>query len=73
MRSPALSINGKSDIMEIQVSGDLAYLWSHLSVTISSGSAAPVMRSGHTLTIFRKVGERWLLSRDANMLQRAES
>jgi hypothetical protein len=25
-------------------------------------------RSGHTLTVFRKVGNKWLLSRDANLL-----
>ena len=64
----AMSIDGKSDIKEVHVSGDLAYIWTHLTVSIRSGGSAPVTRAGHTLTIFRKIGERWLLSRDANML-----
>jgi uncharacterized protein (TIGR02246 family) len=64
----AMSVNGKSEINEIQVSGDLAYIWTHLAVTVRAGNAAPITRAGHTLTIFRKIGDRWLLSRDANML-----
>jgi ketosteroid isomerase-like protein len=34
----------------------------------SPGGAAPVVRTGPTLTVFRKEGGRWLLARDANML-----
>ena len=64
----AMSINAKSDIREIHVSGDLAYIWAHLVVNLRSGSAAPITRAGYALTIFRKIGDRWLLSRDANML-----
>jgi uncharacterized protein (TIGR02246 family) len=63
-----MSIKGDSEIREVQVAGDLAYLWSHLTVTIRSAGVAPITRAGQTLTIFRKVGNRWRLSRDANLL-----
>jgi uncharacterized protein (TIGR02246 family) len=64
-----VSFEGVSEVLEIRVEGSLAYMVSHLSVTATSGGGSePIKRAGHTLTIFRKVGRRWLLSRDANML-----
>lgn len=57
------------DIKEIHVEGDIAYMWSHLTVTVTPPRGGePIKRAGHTLTIFRKVGGRWLLARDANLL-----
>ena len=51
-------------IRELYVSGDLAYCWSHLTLTMD-GKA----RAGNILSIFRKVsGGRWVLSRDANFV-----
>ena len=67
--APRPQFDGASDIREIRVIGDHAYLWSELTVTVRPpGGAAPIVRTGHTLTIFRKEGGRWLLARDANML-----
>jgi uncharacterized protein (TIGR02246 family) len=64
-----LSIEGVSDIQEIHVEGSMAYMVSHLSITVRpGGESAPFSKAGHTLTIFRKVGGHWLLSRDANLL-----
>jgi len=63
-------ISAQSEIQEVQVEGDMGYLWQRLSVTIAGAGPEPVTRSGHTLTIFRKVRGRWLLSRDANLLGR---
>jgi uncharacterized protein (TIGR02246 family) len=62
-------INGTSDIREIQVCGDWAYVWTALSVTITprAGGAA-IKRAGHTLSIFKKQNGAWRLHRDANML-----
>ena len=61
--------DGVSDIKEIHVEGTTAYMWSYLSVTVTpSPGAAPFQRTGHTLTVFRKVRGRWLLARDANLL-----
>jgi uncharacterized protein (TIGR02246 family) len=65
-------IDGASDIKEIHVEGNLAYLWSHLTVTVTPPrGGAPIRRAGHTLTVFRKVRGRWLLARDANLLVQA--
>lgn len=61
--------DGISDIKEIYVEGSVGYLWSHLTVTVSPPrGGAPIKRSGHTLTVFRKIEGRWLLARDANLL-----
>lgn len=61
--------DGSSDIQEIQVHGEVAFMWSRLRVVVGPpGGAAQVTRAGHTLTIFRKVGGKWLLARDANLL-----
>jgi uncharacterized protein (TIGR02246 family) len=66
---PKPVVDGVSDIKEIHVEGSLAYLWSHLTVTMTpADGSAPVRREGHTLTILRKVRGQWLLARDANLL-----
>jgi uncharacterized protein (TIGR02246 family) len=62
-------VDGSSDIKEIYVEGSVGYVWAHLAVTVTPpGGGAPITRSGHTLSIFRRVAGRWLLARDANML-----
>src|ERR1044071_9740557 len=62
------SIEGTSDIRELRVLGDWAYLRNFLTVTMTPRqSGKPVTRSGYTLTILRKTPDgRWLLARDAN-------
>jgi len=71
--APAPQIDGNSDIREIHVEGNLAYLWSALTVTVTPTDGSPAMRrEGHTLTIFRKERGRWLLARDANMLVKVQ-
>jgi uncharacterized protein (TIGR02246 family) len=61
--------DGVSDIKEIYVEGSVGYLWSHLTVTVTPPrGGASIKRSGHTLTVFRKIEGRWLLARDANLL-----
>jgi uncharacterized protein (TIGR02246 family) len=62
-------IESTSEIQEIQVAGDWAFMWSKLSVTAtSSDGAPPAERAGHTLTIFERGDGQWLLARDANLL-----
>jgi uncharacterized protein (TIGR02246 family) len=65
-----VSFEGNSDIQEIQVFGDWAYLRSHLEVKVTQPSgAAPILRSGCTLSILRKTpAGQWVMARDANML-----
>jgi uncharacterized protein (TIGR02246 family) len=64
---------GKSEIQEIQVFGDWAWLRTTLTVVITPpGGAQQVTRAGHTLSILKKQNGRWLLARDANMLAKVE-
>jgi uncharacterized protein (TIGR02246 family) len=64
----------RSEIEELHVVGDLAYLRHHLWVTMTPrGGGAPMKRTGYTLTILRKLADgRWVLSRDANMLTHSD-
>jgi uncharacterized protein (TIGR02246 family) len=61
-------IEGRSEIQEVQVMGEWAFMWTKLSVTVTPVGGEAMERRGHTLTVFRKVGGRWLLARDANLL-----
>jgi uncharacterized protein (TIGR02246 family) len=61
--------DGKSEIQEIQVLGDWAYMWTKLTVVFTPPGGAPsVTRAGNTLTILKKQNGSWVLARDANML-----
>jgi uncharacterized protein (TIGR02246 family) len=68
-------LESKSEIQEIQITGDWAYFWSHLSVTMTPKSGgSPMRRAGYTLTILRKKPDgEWLVARDANMLTEQRS
>lgn len=62
-------IEGECDIQEVQVSGDMAFIWTKLHIAVTPpGSSDKSERSGHTLTIFRRMAGKWLLARDANLL-----
>jgi uncharacterized protein (TIGR02246 family) len=65
----APQFDGTSEIQEIQVLGDWAFMWTKLKVVLTPpGGASPMTRAGHTLTILKKDGGKWLLARDANLL-----
>jgi len=67
-----LRIAGSSDIEEIEVVGDWAYLRSFLTVTVALPTGASRIRTGYTLSILRKGTDgRWRLHRDANLLSDA--
>jgi uncharacterized protein (TIGR02246 family) len=62
-------IDGASDIQELCVLGDWAYMRTYITVKTTPPSGAAVVRSGYTLTILRKGRDgRWQISRDANLL-----
>jgi uncharacterized protein (TIGR02246 family) len=62
-------IEGASDIQEIKVLGDWAYLRNHITVRITPPGGATMQRSGYTLTILHKLpAGNWVLVRDANLL-----
>jgi uncharacterized protein (TIGR02246 family) len=65
----ALKFDGTSDIQEIKVVGDWAFMWTRLSVIVTpSDGSPPVERAGHTLTVLNRQNGRWVLARDANLL-----
>jgi uncharacterized protein (TIGR02246 family) len=64
-----LSSTGTSEIQEIKVLGDWAFMWTKLTVVVTPpGGAQPMTRAGHTLSILKKQNGKWVLARDANML-----
>jgi len=69
-----LRVEGASEIKEIEVLGDWAYLRNRLTITMTPvGGEAMLKRSGYTLSILRKEKDgRWLLVRDANLLATTE-
>jgi len=61
--------DGSSEIQEIKILGEWAFMWARLTVIVTPPGGAPSMtRAGHTLTLFKKQGGKWVLARDANML-----
>lgn len=64
------SLDTDCEIQEIQVSENLAYSWTRLSVTMTPVAGGPAnRRSGNTLTVLRKDAEgTWQIFRDANLL-----
>lgn len=68
----APKIDGHSEILELQVAGDWAYMWTRLSVTIEPPGGQPKKRAGHTLTVLHRIDGKWRLARDANLLVNVE-
>jgi uncharacterized protein (TIGR02246 family) len=62
-------IEGSSDIQEIRVLGDWAWMRNYLKVSMTPPQGKPLVRSGYTLTILRKNSAgNWVIARDANLL-----
>ncbi|WP_245493453.1 MULTISPECIES: DUF4440 domain-containing protein [unclassified Mesorhizobium] len=65
-------IDGSSEIVELKLLGDWAYIRNRIDMTAPPPGGEPVRRSGYTLTLLRKEGDgRWRLARDANLLASA--
>ena len=67
-QSTGMKISIRAEINELSVVGDLAYCWLKLAVTVTPDGGAAMQRSGHTIGIYRRQGERWVLARDANLM-----
>lgn len=64
-----IHLEATSEIQEIKVFGDWAYLWNKLTVVITPKTGgAPVKRAGDVLSVLRKQNGAWVMFRDANML-----
>jgi uncharacterized protein (TIGR02246 family) len=66
------SIDGQSEIEEILVFGDWAWMRTRLTVVVTHGGKTS-KRAGHTLSVLKKSGGKWLLARDANLLSPVEA
>jgi uncharacterized protein (TIGR02246 family) len=61
--------DGTSEIKEIKILGEWAFMWATLTVVVTPPGGAPsITRAGHTLSILKNQNGKWLLARDANML-----
>jgi uncharacterized protein (TIGR02246 family) len=65
-----LRIEGTSEIEELKILGDWAYMRNRPTMTVLTEGGEPTLRrSGYTLSILRKEPDgRWALARDANLL-----
>ncbi len=71
--APMPKFDGHSEIQEIRVVGDWAFVRTRLTVEVTPpGGGPPTKHAGHTLSVLQKVDGRWLLARDANMLTPVE-
>jgi len=67
---PKARVEMTQDVKEIEVSGDLAYAWSHLSIDLIPKDGRPRSHStGYVMTLFRRSRDgRWRMARDANLV-----
>jgi uncharacterized protein (TIGR02246 family) len=64
-----ITMDADSDIKEIKVIGDWAWMRSFLKVTFTPDDGNPTKHSGHILTILRKQPDgKWAIARDANFV-----
>jgi uncharacterized protein (TIGR02246 family) len=60
---------GTSDIREIKVLGDWAYIRNYIEITVTPPDGTSMQRRGYTLSILRKQSYgKWALCRDANLV-----
>jgi uncharacterized protein (TIGR02246 family) len=65
----AATFEGKSDIQEITVTGEWAFMWTKLQVVITPPDGGATMtRAGFTMSVLRKDKGKWRIARDANLL-----
>lgn len=66
------NFEGTSEIREIKVLGEWAFMWTKLAIVIAPpGRRDPIARSGHTLSILKRERDKWVFARDANLLAAA--
>jgi uncharacterized protein (TIGR02246 family) len=68
-KSKGALVEAISDVQEIKVLGDWAWMRNHLKLTIAQPDGKQSHRSGYVLTILRKTSDgHWVIARDANLL-----
>jgi uncharacterized protein (TIGR02246 family) len=62
-------IDGRSDIEEIGIFGDCAFIRNRLQISLTRAGDAPKRMSGYAMSILRKEADgHWRLARDANLV-----
>lgn len=65
----SVEFDGHSEILEVKVLGDWAYMLTKLKVVATlPDKEKSMVRAGHTLTILRNESGEWKIARDANLL-----
>jgi uncharacterized protein (TIGR02246 family) len=67
-KQPQPKFDGTSEIQEIKVLGDWAFMWTRLTVVVTPPGGQTMTRAGFTLSILNKQNGKWVLARDANLL-----
>jgi uncharacterized protein (TIGR02246 family) len=68
-RMKGIRLTGTSDIRELKVLGDWAYIRNYVEITMTPPDGAATRRKGYTLSILRKQADgQWLMWRDANLV-----
>ena len=68
-RMKDLRVEAASDIQEIKVSGEWAWMRQRLRVTVTPPNSKSSVLSGYTMAILRRKPDgKWVLARDANLL-----
>ena len=63
------NLKTESNIQEIRVLGEWAWMRNSLRVTFIPNEGEPITHSGYVLTILRKTSNgKWVITRDANLL-----
>jgi len=64
-----VKMKAESDIQEIKVLGDWAWMRNFLKVTFTPPGGSETVKSGHILTILQKgPNGNWVIKRDANLM-----
>ena len=62
-------LTGKSDIRELKVLGDWAYIRNYIEISIMPPNGTAMQRRGYALSILRKQSDgKWVLWRDTNLV-----
>jgi uncharacterized protein (TIGR02246 family) len=65
-------IEGASEVVELQIFGDWAFIRNRIEIIATPPDGAPVRRSGYTLTLLRREPDGgWRLARDANLMTKS--
>lgn len=64
-----MDIDATGEVEEIEVAGDWAFMRTRLVMTVTVGDAAPVRRSGYSMSVLRRGADgAWRVARDANLV-----